>query len=313
MRTKIVRTDRTDQPIYLGYQGENNALQIKFNVSGWADTYGVGVFSLTAQRPGETATYNVEVTADSTYAVWTVSGYDTENYGSGYAQLSYTVGQTVAKSVLYATLINQALAPGAAPAPGENEVVMVTLTNDGTITSDTSVGEILDAMSAGKWVFAIYNGSAIGVASMYGDSAVAFRVQIDLDEIVVDHERFIIGTATDSGDSWGEGQQSFLATPAFKVTFASNWTTTLEPGAIKELYNGKTVQILVDDVLAMATVSYSSGTGRVTVNIHGPFLYWTGSAYYVYRQLSIWADEDDVGTNWTEETVHVAQVVTQAI
>ena len=313
MRTKIVRTDRTDQPIYLGYQGENNALQIKFNVSGWADTYGSGTYSLTVQRPGETATYNDEVTVDGNYVLWTVSGYDTENYGSGYAQLTYTVNDTVAKSVLYATLISQALAPGAAPAPGENEVVMVTLTNDGTITSDTSVGEILDAMSAGKWVFAIYNGSAIGVASMYGDSAVAFRVQIDLDEIIVDHERFIIGTATDSGDRWGEGQQSFLATPAFKVEFANNWTTTLEPGAIKELYNGKTVQILVDDVLAMATISYSSGS--VYINIHGPFLFWSmaSSAYLVYQQLMIWADEDDVGTNWAEGTVSVAQVVTQAI
>ena len=234
MRTKIVRTDRTDQPIYLGYQGENNALQIKFNVSGWADAYGDGVYTLTAQRPGETATYNITVEASGNYVVWTVSGYDTEMWGSGYVQLTYTVGQTVAKSVLYATLINQALAAGEAPAPGENEVVVVHMSIvDEAIVTDVTAQEALDAVNAGYWVWVDYSGDIFTPTYYVDGERLEFKA-LGGNWLVED----VVITATAEGWAIDKSDRDLdVSKPCFIFTKANDvWSCNATPAEVNNAY-----------------------------------------------------------------------------
>ena len=47
--------------IVIGYAGENEAVNVLFDVEGWDELYGSGSFTLLNRRPGETQAYPVEV------------------------------------------------------------------------------------------------------------------------------------------------------------------------------------------------------------------------------------------------------------
>lgn len=105
----------TVKPIMLGFQGENDALSVRFDVSGWADTYGSGTFSLMNLRPTETVGYPCEVTVEDNIATWAVHTADVALEGYGRCQLSYTVDETVAKSVQFITFVRNSIGVGALP------------------------------------------------------------------------------------------------------------------------------------------------------------------------------------------------------
>ena len=105
----------TIKPIMLGFQGENDALSVRFDVSGWADTYGSGTFSLMNLRPTETVGYPCEVTVQDNIATWEVHTADVALEGYGRCQLSYTVDDTVAKSVQFITFVRSSIGAGALP------------------------------------------------------------------------------------------------------------------------------------------------------------------------------------------------------
>ena len=105
----------TIKPIFLGFQGENDALCVRFDVSGWADTYGTGTFSLMNLRPTETVGYPCTVTVDGNIATWVVQTADVALEGYGRCQLSYTVDDVIAKSVQFITYVNSSIGVGALP------------------------------------------------------------------------------------------------------------------------------------------------------------------------------------------------------
>lgn len=94
-----------NEVIPLGRQGENEVETVQFNVSGWADVYGDGTFTLLHQRCCDGDGFNREITMsdDGQYVLWLITSTDVAAAGRGRLQLTYTVNDAVAKSVIYST------------------------------------------------------------------------------------------------------------------------------------------------------------------------------------------------------------------
>lgn len=98
--------------LHLGRQGENEARRIAFDISAMVAEYGEGIVTLTHKRPRDGEAYPVVLDVDGTTATWTVTSADTAQSGSGEAQLTYTVGGVIAKSVIYGTRVSPSITVG---------------------------------------------------------------------------------------------------------------------------------------------------------------------------------------------------------
>lgn len=105
------------QDILIGRQGENKAVTVQFDVSGWSETYGNGGFALLHQRSMDAEAYPCIITADSNTVSWVITATDVYYAGSGMAQLMYIVNDVVAKSVIYTTKTMKSLDAGDEPDP----------------------------------------------------------------------------------------------------------------------------------------------------------------------------------------------------
>ena len=101
----------------LGRKGENVARQVVFDLRSWRAAYGDGAVSLCAMRAGDTEPYPCGVTQDEDTAVWVLRAADVDKPGWGNVQLSYYVGDTLAKSQTWRTLVAPSLC--ACGDPGE--------------------------------------------------------------------------------------------------------------------------------------------------------------------------------------------------
>lgn len=106
--------------IPLGRQGENEVETVRIDVSGWAETYGEGTFTLAHQRSCDGDGFEREITMseDGEYVLWLITSTDVATSGKGRVQLTYTVNDAVAKSVIYKTMVAESLdASQEAPLP----------------------------------------------------------------------------------------------------------------------------------------------------------------------------------------------------
>ncbi|MCD8001375.1 MAG: hypothetical protein LUE95_02100 [Oscillospiraceae bacterium] len=104
--------------LYLGRQGENLALRVRFPVTVWADTFGSGSFALVAQRAGDAAPYPVDISVDESYVNWDVTSADTAAAGLGHCLLLYYADDgTVAKSRTMFTKVAPSLDDAGADPP----------------------------------------------------------------------------------------------------------------------------------------------------------------------------------------------------
>lgn len=101
----------------LGRKGENVARQVVFDLRAWRAAYGAGAVSLCAKRAGDAEPYPCGVTQDEDTAVWVLRAADVDKPGWGNVQLSYYVGDTLAKSQTWRTLVVPSLC--ACGDPGE--------------------------------------------------------------------------------------------------------------------------------------------------------------------------------------------------
>ena len=95
----------------LGKQGENLAEKIIFtDPISWLKGYGTGTVQLLNQRPGEDTPYPVVISeeSDGSYS-WVVTAADTALAGQGKCELRYLSGDTVVKSLIWSTIVNDAL------------------------------------------------------------------------------------------------------------------------------------------------------------------------------------------------------------
>lgn len=101
----------------LGRKGETLARQVVFDLRAWRAAYGDGAVSLCAMRAGDAEPYPCGVTQDEDTAVWVLRAADVDKPGWGNVQLSYYVGDTLAKSQTWRTLVAPSLC--ACGDPGE--------------------------------------------------------------------------------------------------------------------------------------------------------------------------------------------------
>lgn len=99
--------------IPIGRRGENCAVCVAFDVSKWVAIYGDGNAELLHRRPGDAAPYPCVLTRDGDTVTWTITSADTDVVGYGEAELRWYAGETLAKSVIYRTVVRKALDDGA--------------------------------------------------------------------------------------------------------------------------------------------------------------------------------------------------------
>lgn len=108
-------------PFTIGRQRENEVTQVRFDVSEWVRTYGLGTLALSVQRRRDPRPYPVPIAIVDGAATWTISNTDTAQEGHIKAQLTYMVGTKIKKSNVYTLSIKGSLpVDGEAPEPYES-------------------------------------------------------------------------------------------------------------------------------------------------------------------------------------------------
>ena len=101
---------KSGELLCIGRKGENNARRVVFDFSHWRMIYGPGTIQLIVQRTGETTPYPAALTVAGNTATWVITAADTAIRGDwGKAELRYMVGDTLAKSETWRTLVMDAL------------------------------------------------------------------------------------------------------------------------------------------------------------------------------------------------------------
>lgn len=108
MRTIAVTGNET---IRIGRAGENQAVQVIWPglLEKWRGLYGEGTVQLAVRRPKDTAPYPAVCEVSENDVTWTVQAADTARHGIGECELTYLVGEKVAKSQTWATEIRRSL------------------------------------------------------------------------------------------------------------------------------------------------------------------------------------------------------------
>lgn len=151
--------------IPLGRRGETGVRQIVFDVSALVSLYGDGTAQLAAIRAGETAPYPVAVERDGNAVVWTVSNADTARVGAGACELFWFVGGTLAKSVVFGTVVGRDIGDVGEEPPAPYE---------------TWVEQVLAAAAGGAGTAALPE-MAAEAETLAADSAASVTTSIDPD------------------------------------------------------------------------------------------------------------------------------------
>ena len=101
--------------IPIGRLGEKESTMVIFDISDWNTIYGDGIFSLMCQRNGESDPYIAVIEQTETEVHWVVKDVDVGIKGYGKCELIYTVGDAIAKSEIYGTVVGDALQGGSVP------------------------------------------------------------------------------------------------------------------------------------------------------------------------------------------------------
>lgn len=116
--------------IRLGKQGENEVLQVIWRgiVPEWEEKYGPGEFQLAVKRNQDTVPYIANIGLDGGDIVWTITSAETAQVGDGECELTYTVGDSIAKSQIWTITVCESLTgqePVEPPDPAKNWVDVV--------------------------------------------------------------------------------------------------------------------------------------------------------------------------------------------
>ena len=110
-----------ENPVFIGYQGENEVTRVIVDYSAWVEEFGPGTLSLEVMRAGDTAPYLAPLTVEDEQTVWVVSNVDTGARGEGAAGFVFTVGEQVKKSAVFRFFVGRDVGgtPGDRPDPYE--------------------------------------------------------------------------------------------------------------------------------------------------------------------------------------------------
>lgn len=109
-------------PMPLGYQGEDGARCVIFDLSTFASEIGAGTASVVAQRHEESVPYvATDVEQVDNKLIWTITNVDNGIAGYGYAQVRYVVNEDNVRTAVYKTVVYESLgAAGPTPSPSED-------------------------------------------------------------------------------------------------------------------------------------------------------------------------------------------------
>lgn len=147
----------------LGRKGENVARQVVFNLRLWRAAYGDGAVSLCAMRAGDAEPYPCGVTQDEDTAVWVLRAADVDKPGWGNVQLSYYVGDTLAKSQTWRTLVAPSLC--ACGDPGEVQQGWLDQAGKDAAAAQQGAKDAQEAQRAAEGAAKAAKGSAEAAAS----------------------------------------------------------------------------------------------------------------------------------------------------
>jgi hypothetical protein len=145
----------------IGRIGENEAVRLAFDITGWKTEYPQGSMTVICKRPNDADGYpvnNSQITIDDNTLYWVLSSGDLAQKGSGQCELILTNGNTIAKSAIYSIIIREALdGSGTVPEPWESWVQQVADDADRAEAAATSASE--------------YAATAESIATHYGLNA----------------------------------------------------------------------------------------------------------------------------------------------
>lgn len=111
----------TGDSVTIGRQGENEAHSIWFDITELKENYGDGTAILVHMRPSDQAPYICETQRFSEYVQWKTTSTDTAYAGKGQCELRWIVGDVLAKSQIYTTVIIPSITVDSViPAPYES-------------------------------------------------------------------------------------------------------------------------------------------------------------------------------------------------
>lgn len=102
-----ITVGKSKPEICIGRRGENNATEVRFDITSMIETYGDGTVTLYVKRKGDAEAYPATVERDGEIVTWTVSNADTAYVGYGAAELWYYVDNVLAKTVVYLTIVKE--------------------------------------------------------------------------------------------------------------------------------------------------------------------------------------------------------------
>ena len=117
MLIQTITVNENAPQIMIGRRGEYNAEQVIFDMSQLAETYGAGTATLMVKRPGDTAAYPAVTEQTDNLLTWTISAVDTSYKGAAECELFWTVGEALAKSVVYPVLVLRDIGDAGATPP----------------------------------------------------------------------------------------------------------------------------------------------------------------------------------------------------
>lgn len=118
----IVVNANTLSSLPIGRCGENLARKVVFDIRDLESLYGTGDVEVIYQRPCDAQPYPLTVQREGTLVTWDVTSTDTEmSDGSGNCELRYYVGETLAKSKTWRTLVEPAMGTPSETTPPEPE------------------------------------------------------------------------------------------------------------------------------------------------------------------------------------------------
>lgn len=140
--------------IPLGNQGENDAVELRFDITAWLAEWPGGAVTISYKRPDDPGVYPVpptKIQISGNTLVWKISQVVTAYSGHGQAVITYTQGDVVRKSPRVNTYVKPGLpAAGAAPAPIPDYVDEINQLAAGILVTLNEAEDAKEAAEAAK-------------------------------------------------------------------------------------------------------------------------------------------------------------------
>lgn len=211
MRTVTINVGSKTDRFILGRRGENEATQVVFDVSQLIATYGEGTAQLAATRPSDTTPYPVSITQDGSTVTWLVTNADTQAKGNGECELFWYVGETLAKSVVYTTIVGRDIGDVGTTPPDPYETWLETL----EALAATTTANARDAAESAS-------DAASSAAEITGMTAQAETLPAGSDA-TASYENGVLTIGIPSGGG-GSGENGATFTPSVSAAGVISWT-----------------------------------------------------------------------------------------